>query len=224
MWFAGEATFYTNGRVECHNLVYLAEDPDEPESKSAPPATGSCITVWAAFNSRTILGPYIASGHADKKTYELFLKKFNYEFRQLQRLEFKLYDPIFMHDDSPLHKDSQEFLNDKFPEAWVGPGANYATWPKLSPDIHPLCFFLWGYIKSKVYEKPIAPDGINELSLRIQQAFMEIIPEMLKAASKAYKDRLRAVVENDGNLVDVHNNYENEPIQTEIEAMSWMSD
>uniref|UniRef100_A0A914ENH9 Uncharacterized protein n=1 Tax=Acrobeloides nanus TaxID=290746 RepID=A0A914ENH9_9BILA len=129
-----------------------------------------------------------------------------------------------MHDDSPLHNASIELLNEEFPDRWIGHGSNYATWPKLSPDIHPLCFFLWGYIKSKVYEKPIAPDGINELCLRIHHAFTEIIPEMLEAASKAYKERLKTVVENDGNLVDVHDDYENKPVQNNIEAVRWMSD
>ena len=79
MWFGGEAIFYTNGRVETHNLVYLSEDPNQPDSKSAPPPTSECITVWAAFNARTILGPYIASGRAKKPTYHLFLKKFNFD-------------------------------------------------------------------------------------------------------------------------------------------------
>uniref|UniRef100_A0A914EBH6 DUF4817 domain-containing protein n=1 Tax=Acrobeloides nanus TaxID=290746 RepID=A0A914EBH6_9BILA len=224
MWFAGEATFYTNGRVETHNLVYLSEDPNQPDSKSAPSPTSECITVWAAFNARTILGPYIASGRAEKPTYHLFLKKFNFELKQLQRLEFRLYDPYFMHDDSPLHNDSMELLNEEFPDRWTGPGSSYATWPKLSPDMHPLYFFLWGYIKSKVYEQPIAPDGVTELSLRIHRSFTEILPEMLEAASKAYQERLKMVVINDGDLVDVHDDYENKHIQADIEAKSWMAD
>jgi len=163
-------------------------------------------------------------GHANKPTYHLFLKKFAYELRQIQRLQLKLYDPRFMHDDNHLHEGSEEILNEEFPDAWIGPGSADSTWPKLSPDMHPVCFFLWGYIKSRIYEKPMAEDGTTELSLRIHHAFTEISPEMLEAASKAYKERLKMVVESDGNLVDVHDDYENIHIQDDdFEAVRWMS-
>ena len=147
----------------------------------------------------------------DKNAYMLFLAKFTHELQQLRRLAKFEYEPIFMHDDYELHEYAKNFLDLKFPFQWIGPGSDYAIWPRLSPDLHPLCFFLWGFIKSKVYAKPLDATDVKELENRIHRAFMEILPEMLAAAVKAYKERLKLVVENEGNLVDVHD--ENEHLQ-----------
>lgn len=135
----------------------------------------------------------------------------------------KLYDPIFMHDDASLHSESKELLDESF-QQWIGPGSSYATWPRLSPDIHPLCFFLWGFIKSKVFEKPIGKDDDTELSIRIHHAFTEIIPEMLDHAVRAYKDRLKIVLDHHGSLVDVHDDYEDVPADNDIHSFKWMAD
>uniref|UniRef100_A0A914E266 Uncharacterized protein n=1 Tax=Acrobeloides nanus TaxID=290746 RepID=A0A914E266_9BILA len=117
--------------------------------------------------------------------------------------------PIFMHDDSPLHEDLKDFLNKEFSShCWIGPGSKHAEFPKLSPDLNPLDFFLWGYIKHKVYEKPIENDDVTELGNRIHYAFTEIMPEMLEAAVEAYKTRLKMVVDAHGGLVDVHDDDE----------------
>jgi hypothetical protein len=134
------------------------------------------------------------------------LRKFSYELRQIQRLKVKLEDPIFMHDESPLHEDhqAQELLDTEFPFYWVGPGSKNAEWPRFSPDLNPLCFFLWGHIKHKVYETPIENDDVTELGQRIHRAFTEIMPEMLEAAVKSYKERLKLVVDRQGGFVDVH--------------------
>uniref|UniRef100_A0A914CYQ7 Tc1-like transposase DDE domain-containing protein n=1 Tax=Acrobeloides nanus TaxID=290746 RepID=A0A914CYQ7_9BILA len=210
-WFGGEATFYTNGRVECHNLVYLSEDSSNPESDFPPPRTDSSVTVLAALNSENLLGPYIFADKTDLSIYQIFLRKFVFELHELQQVHTKLSHAIFMHDDSPVHEDAKEFLDEEFPEYWVGPGSKHAEWPRLSPDLQPLCFFLWGHIKHKVYETPIEDEDVNELVLRIHHAFAEIMPEMLASAVKAYKERLKMVIEEDGDLVDVHEDDEYEP-------------
>ncbi|EFN65149.1 hypothetical protein EAG_00038, partial [Camponotus floridanus] len=38
-------------------------------------------------------------------------------------------------------------------------------WPPRSPDLSPLDFFLWGYLKSKVYKTN--PRNLNNLRRRI---------------------------------------------------------
>ena len=45
-------------------------------------------------------------------------------------------------------------------------------WPPRSPDITPLDFFLWGYVKDKVFSTPV-PD-ITNLKGRITDAFATI--------------------------------------------------
>jgi hypothetical protein len=50
-------------------------------------------------------------------------------------------------------------------------------WPSLSPDLTPLDFFLWGYLKSKVYFN--RPNNLDELRQRIRAEVEHITPEVL---------------------------------------------
>jgi hypothetical protein len=42
---------------------------------------------------------------------------------------------------------------------WIGRD-DLTPWPSRSPDIIPLDFFLWGYVKDKVFSTPV-PDIRN---------------------------------------------------------------
>jgi hypothetical protein len=127
----------------------------------------------------------------DKKKYHLFLRKFIFELSMFERFKQQSSHAIFMHDDAPLHKEFKEILDTEFKRKWIGSDSVFATWPRLLPDMHPLCFFLWGHIKSKIYKKPIEGNDINGLVHRIYHAFTEITPEMLKHTVKVYKERLK---------------------------------
>ena len=50
-------------------------------------------------------------------------------------------------------------------------------WPPRSPDITPLDFFLWGYVRDKVFSTPV-PD-ITNLKARITDAFATVTEHML---------------------------------------------
>jgi hypothetical protein len=52
------------------------------------------------------------------------------------------------------------------------------TWPPRSPDITPLVFFLWGYVKDRVYATPV-PD-IATLHTRIAADLEEVDAAMLQ--------------------------------------------
>ncbi|KMQ83534.1 hypothetical protein RF55_19752 [Lasius niger] len=69
----------------------------------------------------------------------------------------------FMHDGAPAHFSvvACEFLNATYPDHWIGRGGPH-PWPARSPDLNPIDFFLWGYLKSLVYNTPVE----NEEDLR----------------------------------------------------------
>ena len=46
-------------------------------------------------------------------------------------------------------------------------------WPPRSPDLTPLDFYFWGYIKGKVYVPPF-PQTIDELKVRIRAAIQTV--------------------------------------------------
>jgi hypothetical protein len=51
-------------------------------------------------------------------------------------------------------------------------------WTPRSPDITPLDFFLWGYVKDIVYKIPVI--SLDELKLRIVAAIETVTPQMLE--------------------------------------------
>jgi len=59
-------------------------------------------------------------------------------------------------------------LDATFRKRWIGRDGP-TLWPPRSSDITPLDFFLWGYVKDKVFSTPVP--GITNLKARITDAF-----------------------------------------------------
>ena len=76
---------------------------------------------------------------------------------------------IFMQDGAPPRFICfvTDVLNERFPDAWIGRGRPI-PWPPRRPDLSPLDFFLWGYIKNIVYAEKIR--NIQHLQERITSA------------------------------------------------------
>jgi hypothetical protein len=72
----------------------------------------------------------------------------------------------------------REYLNTRFSCRWIGQAAPKA-WPLRSPDLTPLDFFFWGFVKDRVYVPPL-PENVAELRTRITAAVAEVTPEMLR--------------------------------------------
>jgi len=62
------------------------------------------------------------------------------------------------------------------------------AWPPRSPDLTPCDFFVWGYLKAKVYEqRPVPFEALREA---IRQEVTTITPEMILKAMDNYRERL----------------------------------
>ena len=70
------------------------------------------------------------------------------------------------------------FLNEKFPDSWIGRGRP-TPWPPRSPDLTPLDFFFWEgerweFVQDRVYQTPVA-----DLHHQIVEVIALVIPEIL---------------------------------------------
>ncbi|GBO08300.1 hypothetical protein AVEN_171614-1 [Araneus ventricosus] len=85
---------------------------------------------------------------------------------------------IFQQDGAPPHYGNivREFLDKTFPQRWIGSGAVMAL-PPLSPDITPLDFYVWGYVKQHVYSERI--NDINHFKQRITDVIHTVTPDVL---------------------------------------------
>ena len=68
----------------------------------------------------------------------------------------------FQHDGAPTHfgQDVRNYLDGSFPNRWIGRGGP-VHWPARSLDLSCLDFFLWGALKTTVYQDPV----ISEMEL-----------------------------------------------------------
>jgi len=109
----------------------------------------------------------------------------------------------FQQDGATPHwgSDVLRFLDATFPNRWIGRDGP-TPWPPRLPDITPLDFFLWGYVKDKVFSTP-APD-ITNLKARITEDFATITEDMLENTWREIVYRLHVLRATKGAHVEVY--------------------
>ena len=110
---------------------------------------------------------------------------------------------MFQQGGAPPHWVShvRRFLGATFPNRWIGRDGP-TPWPPWSPDITPLDFFLWGYVKDKVFSTPV-PD-ITSLKTRITDDFATITDDMLENTWREIDYRLDVLRAAKGAHVEVY--------------------
>ena len=73
-------------------------------------------------------------------------------------------------------------------------------WPPHSPDLNPLDFFLWGYLKSKVYS-PL-PLTLAQLEQNIRREVAALDPNMVLRALRDVRERCQAVIAANGGYIE----------------------
>jgi len=77
----------------------------------------------------------------------------------------------FQQDRAPPHtaKETRRFLNQHFEGRFISL-YDAVEWPLYSPDITPPDFFLWGYLKDRIYGNP-RPRTLDQLKENICRKF-----------------------------------------------------
>ena len=107
-----------------------------------------------------------------------------------------------MQDVAPPHCSTivRDWLIEKLPNRWIGRGADTNLNTKWQ-DLTPCNFFLWGYIKSEVYDSQ--PNNMDELKTRIQNAFGDVTREMLRNSMVLFQNRLNLVIQSNGRQAEL---------------------
>ncbi|GFW10473.1 uncharacterized protein TNCV_892681 [Trichonephila clavipes] len=110
--------------------------------------------------------------------------------RELSRLSYQ-------HDSAPAHKSAQPctFLAQTFDTRIVGYGGQQ-EWPLRSRDLSPLNFFLWGFLKRKVYERESTTK--SDLLNKISMVCRSVIPTMLQKLQAKFLTRVRYCIAAEG--------------------------
>ncbi|GFX86738.1 DUF4817 domain-containing protein [Trichonephila clavipes] len=171
------------GKVNRHNLrfwgtenvyVTLEHQRDSPK-----------MNVFCALSNSCVFGPFFfAEKSINGDLYQDMLSEW-----LLPQLEESIPDFILQQDGAPPHwnKNVHEFLNVRLPHHWIGrAGPRYLTclhWPPRSPDLTPCDFFLWGFVKDKVFVRQL-PQDLEELKQRITAVLNSITGDMLSRVSQ----------------------------------------
>lgn len=171
--FSDEAKFLLYGQVIRHNCIIWGKE--NPHTLSPEPLHSPSVDVWCGMFSDRLIGPYFFPNSITADSYLQMLHEFLLpHLRKLRRVR----TTIFQQDGAPPHwaLRVRNFLNLTFPNRWIG-RSGPITWPPRSPDLSPLDFYLWGYLKEAVYKRK--PQDIEQLKLFICEEVKSITGDTL---------------------------------------------
>lgn len=193
-----EAIFHTSGSVNRHNCVFWRAD--NPHITIEVEHTSPGVMVWAGVSYDGIVGPHFLEGNVTGDRYLNLLV--NHVIPELQNRE-NFHRMWWQQDGAPPHfaTNVRNFLDQQFPNRWLG-RRGPVEWPPRSPDLTPPDFFLWGYLKDKVYAHPIV--SLQDLCLAIVEEFGKLPLQMCQHACDAVARRLRTCIQLNGRQVGHH--------------------
>jgi hypothetical protein len=195
-----EANFFLSGFVNKQNFRYWS-----PQILHEKPQKGQKVVVWCAVGRCEIIGPYFfkdGASHAltvNADRYVDMLQNF-----LVPELHARQLDTIwFQHNGTMPHtaRTSMALLQDLFPTCLISHFGDL-TWPSRSTDLTAPDYFLWGYLKEKVFANRL--HTIEELKTAIRCEICAIPRDMLRCVMDAFPRCLQQCIHvGKGHLTDV---------------------
>ena len=190
-----EAGFAMNGRVNSQNVrEYAPRGHPPPDFHYTRNESRKRITAWVGLcGDGSLIGPYFFEGSVNGQNYLVMLNeeifpqlvhKFGSQFENGHFVRL-----WWAQDGAPAHNalETRDWLKEFFPNHVVA--LNHAVeWPPRSPDLTPCDFFLWGYVKSKVYVTP--PTSVADLKERVVREIRNVKRDPL-LIQRAVRDMVR---------------------------------
>jgi len=180
-----ECTIHLNGRINRQNRRYYSTS--NPHWFSDSKAQNSPkVNVWAGIYNNQMIGPFFIDGNINGDNYYDML--INEVLPAIDAAGGNL--PVwYMQDGAPAHfkRNVRDLLDDAFPGMWIG-RQGPIEWPPRSPDLTPLDFFLWGYIRHRIFTVP--PVDIDDLKAKIIFECQNVPRHMFENCMRGFYDRL----------------------------------
>ncbi|KAG5323085.1 TC3A transposase, partial [Pseudoatta argentina] len=187
-FFSDEAHFHLCESANKQNMRYWADT--NPRVLHQRPLHSPKVTVWCAISSAGIIGPWFFEENevavtVNSDRYLNMLQEFF--FPRLNELD--LGDIWFQQDGATAHtsRASMAVLREHFPERLISIRGDL-EWQARSPDLTPCDFFLWGFLKSRVYVN--RPSTLQDLKTNIQEEIANITPAMLARVMTNARNRI----------------------------------
>lgn len=190
-----ESLFTREGVFNCHNMHQWAEENPNATRERAFQRRFR-VNVWAGVLGDQLIGPYVFEESLNGERYLHFLQHTLPIL--LDGVDANQRDAIiFQQDGAPPHytNEVREWLSLNYP-TWIGRGGPVA-WPARSPDLSPMDFFVWGFLKNEVYSTAVNSE--QELRDRITAGVRKLRQTLsFKVTVAAMRKRSRACIRNQG--------------------------
>ncbi|GFV30904.1 putative DD41D transposase [Trichonephila clavipes] len=183
-----EAHFWLNGYVNKQNCRIWSE-ANPPVCRNT--VTSRKLTVWCSLWAGGIIGPYFFKndeGHNVTVNGDRY-RAMNANFFIPELNNHDVQELWFQQNGATCHtaRTTIDLLKDTFGDRLIsrfGP----VNWPPRSCDLTPLDYFLWGDVKSLVYEDK--PQTLDHLEDNIRRVFAVMRLQMLEKVIENWTYRL----------------------------------
>ncbi|GFV83983.1 DUF4817 domain-containing protein [Trichonephila clavipes] len=182
-----EAHFSLHGDVNNHNCrIWVTSNPREYTQK---PLNSPKVTAWCGFTGSFIIGPFFFEMQCPVNgwmTETVNAQRYLMLLREtvvpcvIQRGQIS--NVTFMQDGATSHTANpvKAFLIQTFGEDRIVSRRRRYPWLPRYPDLIPVDFWLWGFLKSHVFLS--GPSSLSELKDAIRREISFIHPDMLHSA------------------------------------------
>lgn len=182
-----EAHFHLCGAVNKQNCRYWSGA--NPRLLHERPLHSPKVTVWCGVGDVGIVGPYFFEDE-NGATVTVNGERYRNMLQTFLQPQLQNFPPLwFQQDGATAHTAGATItmLNQMFPGCLISRRGD-VEWAPRSPDLTAPDFFLWGYLKSKVYVT--RPHTLQQLKTNIAAEISAIPGEMLRKVMAAFWKRL----------------------------------
>lgn len=199
--FTDEATFTRDGVNNTRNFHQWSDENPHATTDNKFQRRFS-VNVWCGIVDDELIGPFILENRLVAETYMEFLR--NELFTSLENTPLLTrMNMYFQHDGAPPHTAHRvrEFLNEHFAGKLIGAGG-VINWPPRSPDLTPLDYCIWGWMKSEVYKVKV--NTRDELITRIfdAAALIKEKKDVLATATQNIRKRVKKCIDCNGGIFE----------------------
>jgi len=197
-----ESHFQVSGFVNKQNFHYWSQT--NPRALHEKPPHSQKVTVRCAMSASGIIGPYFFEnevGNAVTVNADRYVEILQ-NFFTPQLACFPVNEnTLFQQDGATSHtaRMSMNAVNALFLNCVISKNGDI-PWPPHSPNLTPCDYFLWGYLKTEVFETK--PRTMADLKQRIQDEVAAIPVEMLREVMNGFRSRLEECVRRNGSHLE----------------------
>lgn len=205
----GTIDFYTDGFVGNYNKRFWGSS--QPQAIFPWDLSDSKVSLWCGITSKKVIGPYffdLTSSPTKRLTNSVYIKMINEFIQPIVKDEPNLW---WQQDGSSFQtaKPTMKCLRQHFENRIISLKSDF-DWPSRSPDLTPVEYYLWGYLKDRVYPDGIDDDDddtpeitIDELKSNIEYEVKKLndSPDILRGVMQSVIERAKDCIEKNGEFL-----------------------